>query len=227
MISVIIPTLNAEKTLTATLASLIPALLEGLVREVIIVDGGSCDATLRIADEAGTQMISAARGRGLQLAAGARAAKGPWLLFLHADTRLDRNWEVEAARFIDDYRQGEGRAAAFRFALDDEGFKPRLLEALVWLRCRLLALPYGDQGLLIGKSAYQQLGGHRELPLMEDVDLIRRIGRTRLHLLRSRALTSAERYRREGYWRRSARNLTCLTLYYLGVAPEKILARYE
>lgn len=227
MISVIIPTLDAERTLVATLAPLVPPVLEGLVREVIVVDGGSTDRTLAIADDAGARIIATGRGRGPQLAAGAAVAKGPWLLFLHADTRLEHGWDLEAVRFMEDHAAGEGRAAAFRFALDDEGPMPRLMEALVALRCRLLALPYGDQGLLIGKAAYDRLGGFRELPLMEDVDLVRRIGRRRLHLLRAKALTSAARYRRDGYLRRSARNLSCLALYYAGVAPDKIADRYE
>jgi hypothetical protein len=104
------------------------------------------------------------------------------------------------------------------------GFKPRLLELGVALRCTLLRLPYGDQGLLIPRRLYRQLGGYRNLPLMEDVDLIRRLGRSRTIIFRARAITSAIRYRRDGYLRRSVRNILCLTLYYMRV-PVSTIAR--
>jgi hypothetical protein len=112
-------------------------------------------------------------------------------------------------------------AAAFRFALDDTGFSPRLLERLVAVRCGLLRLPYGDQGLLLPKSLYAEIGGFAPLELMEDVDIAFRLGRRRMVLLRTRAVTSAVRYR-NGYLRRSLRNQLCLLLYVLGVAPATI-----
>jgi len=215
MISVVIPTFNSEARLPATLASLVTAAVDGLVREVIIADGGSSDGTAAIADQTGARLIAGARGRGSQLAAGAKAARFPWLLFLHADTALEDGWEREAIAFLRRIEAGDGApsAAAFRFALDDQGVRPRLLERLVAVRCALLRLPYGDQGLLLPKRLYERLGGYRPLPLMEDVDLVRRLGRRRMTMLRARAVTSAERFQREGYWRRSARNLLCLTLY--------------
>ena len=101
--------------------------------------------------------------------------------------------------------------------LDDQGARPRLLERLVALRCAMLRLPYGDQGLLLPNASTRQLGGYRPLLLMEDVDLVRRLGRRRITMLGARAVTSAERFQREGYWWRSARNLLCLTLYLLHV----------
>jgi hypothetical protein len=125
-------------------------------------------------------------------------------------------------------RVEEGRraqaAAFFRFALDDDGLMPRFVEWLVGLRCHLLALPYGDQGLLISRNLYNRLGGFRPLPLMEDVDLVRRLKRNEIVMLKSRAVTSCERYRREGYLARSLRNLGCVLLYYLRVPP-RVLAR--
>jgi rSAM/selenodomain-associated transferase 2 len=226
MISVIIPTLDAERTLAHTLAALVPAVVEGLVREATIVDGGSTDGTRAIAEAAGTRLIEAPRGRGAQLEAGANAARSDWLLFLHADTVLDPGWAEEAQVFIERVesgRRGE-TAATFRFALDDDGVMPRLVERLVGLRCRLLGLPYGDQGLLISRRLYRRLGGFRPLPLMEDVDLVRRLARRELVMLKSRAVTSGERYRREGYLVRSLRNLGCILLYYLRVPP-RVLAR--
>jgi glycosyltransferase involved in cell wall biosynthesis len=169
--------------------------------------------------------VRSERGRGAQLAAGAREATGDWLLFLHADTVLDPGWAAEAAAFIAD-PGNRGRAAVFRFALDDESAAARRLEAVVGWRCRALALPYGDQGLLISRRFYDSLGGFGPLPLYEDVDIIRRIGRSRLVLLRTRAVTSAARYRRSGYWLRPARNLFCLVLYGLGVPPRLIARIY-
>src|ERR671933_816562 len=228
MISVVIPTLDAEASLVETLAALVPAVPEGLVREAVVADGGSMDATREIADAAGCRVVSAARGRGAQLAAGAAVARWPWLLFLHADTVLEEGWRREAGRFIERAdRQGGEAAASFAFALDDFGARARWLEAAAMARCKLFGLPYGDQGLLISRRLYERLGGFRPLPLMEDVDLVRRIGRRRLTLLRTRAVTSAARYRRDGYASRAARNAVCLGLYFAGVSPARIVRLYS
>jgi rSAM/selenodomain-associated transferase 2 len=226
MISVVIPTLNAEDGLAACLTAIVPAAVDGLVREVIVVDGGSSDRTLKIIDQSGAELIRAGSSRGEQLSVGAARARSPWLLFLHADTVLEPGWEREVSALIERTDNGRRKpaAAAFRFALDDDGFWPRLIEAGVALRCALFRLPYGDQGLLIPRHLYQQAGGYARLPLMEDVDLVRRIGRRRMTILRARAVTSAVRYQQEGYVRRSARNLSCLTLYFLRV-PTRVIAR--
>jgi hypothetical protein len=165
-------------------------------------------------------------GRGIQLAAGAARTRFPWLLFLHADTELEVGWEREAAHFMERVETGRlaPAAAAFRFSLDDIGLAPRLLEALVVLRMALLKLPYGDQGLLIPRPLYNEIGGYTPMPLMEDVDIVRRLGRRRLALLRSRATTSAARYRRDGYLWRTLGNQGCLALYALNV-PVSTIAR--
>ena len=226
MISVVIPTFNAERTLANTLAALVPAVVDGIVQEAILVDGGSTDETRAIAAAAGTHLIEAPRGRGSQLEAGAAQARGNWLLFLHADTVLEPGWAEEAQSFMEGVESGRRMqaAASFRFRLDDDGLMPRLAEWLVSLRCHLLALPYGDQGLLISRHLYNRLGGFRPLPLMEDVDLVRRLKRRELTMLKSCAVTSGERYRREGYLARTLRNLGCISLYYLRVPP-RVLAR--
>lgn len=227
MISVIIPTLNAEFDLAPALAALVPAAVSGAVREVIICDGGSSDGTAVVADAAGAVFLNAERGRGAQMRAGAAAAKSRWLLFLHADTMLDPEWEWEARAFIREIENGAPeRAGAFRFALDDRGLRPRALEFMVNLRSAVFGLPYGDQALLISRPLYDSIGGYRPIPLMEDVDIIRRLGRKRLKLLTSRAVTSAARFREDGYLARPLRNLTCLALFYMNAPMARIVRLY-
>jgi rSAM/selenodomain-associated transferase 2 len=219
-VSAIIPTLNAAASLSATLEA-----LRGQVSEFIIADGGGGDATREIAQASGAQVISAPRGRGPQLRAAAEAATQPWLLAIHADTRPEPGWREAVAKFI---AQPENmtKAAYFRFTLDDPAPEARRLEAMVAWRCRWLGLPYGDQGLLIARNFYQALGGYDPIPLMEDVALIRRIGRKNLVALPAAFVTSAEKWRRDGWYARSARNLFCLSLWFAGVSPERIARIY-
>lgn len=218
-LSVVIPTLNAAATLSATLASLRGA------DEVIVSDGGSSDGTRDIARRLGARVVNSLSGRGRQLATGAEETTGDWLLFLHADTTLEPNWRGAVERYIAN-SANQSRAAAFRFALDDASAQARRLERMVAWRAKALALPYGDQGLLIGRDFYLSLGGFRALPLMEDVDLVRRIGRRRLVILPISARTSAARWRSQGWTARSLRNVTCLSLYFLGVPPRLLYRLY-
>jgi rSAM/selenodomain-associated transferase 2 len=225
LLSVVVPALDAAAVLPAALAALDEGRRSGLLGEVIVVDGGSRDSTVALAEAAGARVVAAPRGRGAQLAAGGAAATGGWLFFLHADTLLAPGWSAAAAAFIAE-PQNQNRAAYLRFRLDDRTVAARRIEALVAWRCRRLALPYGDQGLLIAAPLYRAIGGFRALPLMEDVDLVRRLGRQRLVALPADAITSAARYRREGYVSRPLRNLGCLTLYFLGLPPRLILRLY-
>jgi rSAM/selenodomain-associated transferase 2 len=218
LLSVVVPTLNAASSLPATLAALGDA-----ADEVVVCDGGSGDATAEVAASLGVRVVAAARGRGSQLAAGIAAARGDWLLLLHADTRLAPGWETAARRFI---AAGGGRAGYFRFALASADPRARTLERLVAWRCRRMALPYGDQGLLLARVLLDDVGGVRPLPLMEDVDLVRRLGRRRLVALDADAVTSAARWERDGWLRRSARNLLCLGLFFAGVPPGVIARVY-
>jgi rSAM/selenodomain-associated transferase 2 len=217
MLSVVIPALDAAATLKPCLDSL------GPVPDLIVVDGGSRDMTRDIARSAGARVIESPRGRGLQLAAGADAASQPWLLFLHADTGLSHGWRAASKAHA---AARPAAAGAFRFRLDDAAWQARLVERGVALRVKLFALPYGDQGLLIPRALYDQVGGYRPLPLMEDVDLVRRIGRRRLAVLPADAVTSAARWRRDGWARRSARNLACLALHRMGMSEEKVKRLY-
>lgn len=216
MLSVVIPTRNAEADLPACLDRMREA------DEILVVDGGSSDATVTIAERTGARLIVAPKGRGLQLKTGAEAAKGDWLLFLHADTLLGDHWREAVAAH---QAARPHKAACFRFRLADKAWQARWIERAVAVRVAVIGLPYGDQGLLVSRRLYDAVGGFRPLPLMEDVDLVRRIGRDRLSILAESALTSAERWRRDGWLRRSARNLFCLSLYRLGVPPER-LARF-
>jgi rSAM/selenodomain-associated transferase 2 len=224
-IAVVIPTLNAAAGLAATIASLALARNAGLVTEIVVADGGSTDGTPEIAAREGALTTIAPRGRGSQIAAGIERSSARWLLLLHADTRLAAGWERVVSDWIADPASGE-RAAYFRFRLDDDAPAARRLACAVAWRSRRLGLPYGDQGLLIHRAFLAAIGGMRPMPLMEDVELVRRIGRRRLDALHADAVTSAARWRREGYLRRSARNLACLSLYFLGVSPATLRRLY-
>jgi len=222
MLSLVIPTLNAAPALAQSLAALAPA---PAGCELVVADGGSTDETIAVARRAGALIVAAPRGRGPQLRAGAAAATGDWLLFLHADTRLAPGWPGVVDRFTSNPAHAR-RAAAFRFVLDDADPRARRIERLVAWRCRALALPYGDQGLLIARAFYDALGGHPAIPLMEDVALVRRIGRARLARLDHAAMTSAARYRRDGWRWRPVRNLALLGLYFAGVPPRWLARLY-
>lgn len=217
MLSVVVPTLDAEPHLAALLERISEA------DEIIVVDGGSGDNTVAVAGAAGARLIRSPRGRGAQLRAGGEAALGDWLLFLHADTQPGPRWRSAVAAHQAAHPDSGG---CFAFRLADRAWQARLVERAVAARVRWLGLAYGDQGLLVPRRLYEAVGGYRPLPLMEDVDLVRRIGRRRLRLLGEAAWTSSERWRRDGWLRRSGRNLACLGLYGAGVAPERIARLY-
>ena len=218
MISVVIPTLNVGRKLPRCFDSLITAAVRGVVREVIVADGGSSDDTLMIADAAGAHIQHAPKARSARLIAGAAAARSDWLLFLHPETALEPGWDNEVESFIAQAMPERPRAAVFRFALEDFGGEARRVEAKAHLRGWVLALPYGDQGLLIPKRLYTRLGGYRVLSQMEDADLVRRIGRRRLVHLRARAvnLSRPEQSTLRGMW---------LTLLHALRIPSRVVAR--
>lgn len=194
-ISVIVPTLNESGRIAAALRQLDAANIE----EVIVVDGGSRDGTAAIAASLGATTLQAPASRGGQQNLGARHAKGSILLFLHADTALPTGFADQIWTALD---KPWASAGAFRFRLDASGWRFRLVERMVALRCRLLHLPYGDQALFVRRASFEQVGGFADLPAMEDFDLVRRLRKVgRIVLAEGYAVTSARRWLREGVWR--------------------------
>ena len=219
-ISVIIPTLNAGGGLPRCLGALGEGLEAGLIRELIITDGGSTDGTLALAEQAGAIVLKGRPSRGGQLRRGASVAAGEWFLFLHADTVLMPGWaEATFAHLHDE------TPAYFRLKFASRHPMARMTAGWANLRSRVFGLPYGDQGLLIRQKDYHAAGGFPDIPLMEDVALARAL-RGRLTPLDATALTSAERYERDGWLRRGSRNLITLLRYLGGTAPAKLVPGY-
>lgn len=220
-ISIVIPTLNAEKGLMKSLPALMEGLPRGLIREVIISDGGSDDQTQRLADQSGAVFITGEASRGGQLRRGAEIAKGDWFLFLHADTELSQGWSEVIERHLASNQPGYGK---LQFA--GGGLAGKVVACWANLRSRLFGLPYGDQTLLIPRSLYQKIGGFQDIPLMEDVAMARSL-KGRLAALEYTARTSPERYKRNGWLRRGGRNIVILTRYLLGASPERLAEAYR
>lgn len=221
-VSVIIPTLNAAHSLPATVQSLMPALSAGLIHEVILSDGGSADATLEIADELGARLVTGAASRGAQLARGCAAARGDWLLVLHADTHLAGDWVDAVHSHI---ASAHEMAGFFQLRFRATGFWPMWVAAWANWRSRALGLPYGDQGLLISRTLYHRIGGYADVPLMEDVAMARTL-RGRMVPLAGEAHTSAVRFQKDGWARRGLRNLWLLVRYLMGARPERLVRAY-
>ncbi|MDP2331074.1 MAG: TIGR04283 family arsenosugar biosynthesis glycosyltransferase [Reyranella sp.] len=223
-LDVVVPTLNAAALLARTLSA-VDTEASGGISTITVCDGGSCDDTLAIARGSGAGVVTAPAGRGGQLAAGATAGRAPWLLFLHADTVPGPGW-VETVRHFMSSPVNVGKAGYFRLRFDTPDPRARRVERLAAWRCRTFGLPYGDQGLLIARAFYESLGGYRALPLMEDVDIARRIGRRNLVALDADAVTSARRYERGGWLQRPLRNLSCLALFLAGTPPSLVARLY-
>jgi rSAM/selenodomain-associated transferase 2 len=222
MISVIIPTLNEEKNLGRCVKSI---KAEGVPCEIIVADGGSVDDTIEVAMNCGdVKIVGTDKGRGLQLNEGAGTASGDILLFLHADTFLEKGWAGEIASAMEDPSCSGG---AFTFAIAHPGRKYRLLEYWVKLRCAVLKLPYGDQGLFIKKDIFEKIGGYKDIPLMEDVDIIERLKKTgTLKISRLKAFTRDRRWAKKGWVRVSLMNHMIMMLYRIGVDPRTLARLY-
>lgn len=220
-LSVIIPTLDAAPEVGGLLEQLMDGVAAGLVREVILSDGGSQDDIDELAEAVGAEFISGATGRGGQLKRGAGIARGDWFLVLHADSQLPPGWAsiIQAAMADNRY------AHVFRLRFAACGFSPWFVAGWANLRTRVFGLPYGDQGLLISRELYHAEGGYPDIPLMEDVALVRSLER-RPQLLPACITTSAARYEEQGWFRRGARNLWTLMRYLAGGDPETLSKEY-
>jgi rSAM/selenodomain-associated transferase 2 len=224
MLGVVIPTLNEAQALPALLDDL-RSLASVLPLDVVVVDGGSRDATRARAMAGDARVIPAPRGRARQFNRGASAARGDWLLFLHADCRLGA--EARAALLGALAPAAGVQAAVFRFAIDLPPFWRRFIETGQAVREALSGLAYGDQGLLIRRELFQAVGGYPDLPLMEDVAMIRAV-RRRAPVARLRAplVTSGRRYRQGGVLRTWLTHTALIALYLAGASPAT-LARWR
>jgi hypothetical protein len=219
-VTLVIPVLSDAEATSALLAGLAP---DPRI-EIIVVDGGGdprLDAIL--ARRKGAILHRTGRGRARQMNAGAASAAGEWLLFLHADSTLPDGWDAAIAGLGDEVVGGW-----FRFALDDDAWQARVIERLTNWRAKHLRLPYGDQGVFVRRRVFQALGGFPDLPLMEDVAFVRRLVRAgRVVEVPLPLRTSARRWRRDGWFRRSTKNLALVALYFAGIAPERLARWYH
>ncbi|MAM61443.1 glycosyltransferase [Maritimibacter sp. UBA3975] len=218
-LSIVIPTLNAEAHLPALLVALMEGVEAGIVRELIVSDGGSTDATQVIAEEVGAVWVTGPAGRGGQLGRGVSRAGGDWLLVLHADSAPGPGWVEAVERGI--VRGGPG---FFRLRFRVTGVGPRVTAGWANLRSRVLGMPFGDQGLLVSREAYEAAGGYPDIPLMEDMALIRALPRARL--LDAWVETGWTRY--AGNWiGRGAGNLVRQARFLAGTDPAKLARGYR
>ena len=220
-LSIIIPTLNESKNL--------PLLLSDLseikhISEILIIDSTSTDKTKDIALINGTRFYKINKNnRGLQLNYGAKKAKGEWLLFIHADSRLKFNWSKEIINILE---RDTNFIYHFKFKINNESFTYRLLEIFVNLRCFLLKTPYGDQGLLISKENFKSHGGYKPIPIMEDFEFISRIKKTYLRSLKTPILTSSRKWDEENFILQSLKNWNLRRLMRRGYSINRIYKKY-
>ena len=223
-LSVVIPCLNEATRLPLLLADLHRSELR---LEILLADGGSSDATPQIARQSGAHLIRIhPPGRGRQLRAAANQARGDWLLFLHADSRLPLRWSCAVRSLL---KTSAAAASAWYFDLRISPSTParRLLERGVGLRSRWLQRPYGDQGLLLHRELYARCGGFAELPLMEDLDLVERLShRADLRPIGLPLTTDGRRWNSDGVIRRSWRNASLRRRWKQGESAERLAEAY-
>ncbi|TVP58868.1 MAG: DUF2064 domain-containing protein [Gemmatimonadales bacterium] len=218
---VVIPTLNEATFLPDLLGDLSELISPS---RVIVVDGGSGDGTPELAESAGVRVLHSRPGRALQLNRGAWAADGDWLLFLHADSRLPAPARSALEQWLASPPRSE--TATFRFAVRERRWYGRILEVGQAARERISGLAYGDQGLLVSRRRFEAVGGYPQLPLMEDVEMIRRLRRhSGVARIDADLPTSLRRYDRAGPIRGWVRNALLMTLYLAGLPPRR-LARF-
>jgi rSAM/selenodomain-associated transferase 2 len=220
LVSLIVPVLDDAQALERLLGQLVPHPQV----EMLVVDGGDDPRLYQLTKaRADVRVLKSSPGRARQMNTGAAAAAGRWLLFLHADSTLPAGW-LDALASV----PASAGGGWFRFALDDPAWQARWIERAVAWRVRVLRLPYGDQGLFVGRERFHALGGYADIPLMEDVAFARRLaGAGPVAELPLALVTSARRWRADGWFRRSARNLLLVSLYFAGVAPARLARWYE
>ena len=218
-ISVILPALNEAEGIGRALAA---AEAPGIER--IVVDGGSRDNTVEIARSSGATVLTSSPGRARQLNAGARAAAGEYLLFVHADTCLPSQFAEEVQRTL---TLPGVAAGTFHLRIDGAGWGFRLIERAANLRSAYLELPYGDQGIFLRAELFRKIGGYPELPFMEDFEMARRLRRAgRIATAPAAVLTSARRWKRLGVLRATLLNQLFLLAYLAGMPPRRIARWY-
>ncbi|MBI5826326.1 MAG: TIGR04283 family arsenosugar biosynthesis glycosyltransferase [Deltaproteobacteria bacterium] len=217
-ITVIIPALNEAANLEAMVRSI------GAGHQVIVADGGSVDSTCATAAGLGALVVRSAPGRGAQMDCGALSAQGDALIFLHADTILPEGWAESVREAMEDEMVVAG---AFRLRISSGRVSYRVIERMATARFRLFGLLYGDQAIFVRRESFFKAGGFGRLPLMEDVDCVRRLGRIgRLTLLERSVVTSPRRWEERGIIKNTLGNWLTLTLYFMGVPPERLYGFY-
>jgi len=221
VISVVIPALNEAANITAAIES---AVLGG-ASEILVVDGGSSDNTVAVAESAGARAVVTEANRALQMNKGAELASGDVLVFLHADTRLPTDCRSAVERTL--FSNGVV-AGAFSLTIDEIGAKYRLVETVVGIRSRRNSLPYGDQAIFLRAATFGEAGGFADMPLMEDYEFVRRLRRRgRVVTLPQRVTTSGRRWKRLGVVRTAVLNFVVIVAYHLGVAPTRLAGWYR
>jgi len=220
-ISIIIPVLNEAPTI----ASVISTAQNAQNVEIIVADGGSSDRTADIAQSLGVRVISTAPGRAAQMNAGAIAATGDILLFLHADTLLPPGYDSGARLAL---AKPQTVAGAFKLKIDSPSLCLRLVETGVNGRSRFLQMPYGDQAIFLTASTFDKIGGFPDLALMEDFEFVRRLKKQgRIEIVPQPVLTSARRWQQLGVIKTTAINQIVIIAYFLGVSPDRLAFWYK
>ena len=209
-VTLVIPTYNAGRTINATLNN-----ASKIFQNIIIIDAHSKDLTKNICKKYNTRFFTSKKNRGLQLNLGGDKAKTNWIFFLHADSILENNAIDDIEKFISN-EKNNFKAAAFKLKFNQDNIYASCLSKIVTFRSKCLKLPYGDQGLIISNAFYKKIGGFKELPIMEDVEIVRNIGFKNIRILSSYIITDSIRYKNKGWIIRPFINLYCLSLYFLG-----------
>jgi rSAM/selenodomain-associated transferase 2 len=223
--SIIIPTLHESDKINSLVEHL-ERLNSSQDAEIVVVNGNPNGDTIQAIESDRVKKIVAPKGRARQMNAGASEAEGEILVFLHADTELPRN----ALRKIrTTMAQGRYVGGAFELGIGSKQMRFGMLARLASLRCRLTRIPYGDQAIFLKKNYFNRIGGYKDIPLMEDVELMRRIKRRRgkICILPEQVKTSPRRWEEEGFIYVNVRNAFLFTLYILGVSPEKLASFYK